>query len=1138
MSNSKNPLKNAIYIPNRNIKSVSFILDGILKKANNDEIIDGIYYREGKPHALKTSSVNAEELTKTIKKEAKALNYTTQKYVLPSDVKSLIEVGFSEKQIKIIYLGLSIITPIKCDNEFQGDDGILARTFNRQENYSEAIEKIIELAKHTPRGYFEAGLKYPEFNWKPIFKKFKVNETPKIFKIDNEKNSKYYENSAVVCFIGKDLVIAQTIHKERKINLDDYANGKIEGGYWTIASSNPDNIFEVIEMLTSQEDGYLKDLGMYYNGLSYSVLPTLEKENIKYKKGGEISSSSVGENTNFGIVEDETKTQFLINGRWIHKSIVVKEEINQDALVNQIISRLKKERGEGNIRLYHGTDDGSYQKIIETGFLGDGRGITFFTSNKSEAKEYALNKSKYRGQNSNGKVIEIEMPRYAVKKNRATGEYESEFQLEKNGSNIYKPTTSSLLKEHKFEKGGSIEDEAEKIFRSIIKKAKELRISRTKLEAVTINDIKELLKCKLNKEQIEIIYLGATNILDVKCKNGFEKEPKYLSLGILSSDWKNLKAYSDEIMFEVVDLAKEKPKYFHLALKKPVFNWDEIFEKYSITTNPTFIQSYTTNDRKHGTLAYSGKNIVIAREFSVKESSEIDFKEFDNANIHDGYWTIASSDPNVITDVTKSLFSQTNGSFEYINVFCNKLTPDILPQIRKLGIKFEKGGSIESKSKSVLTFKTENFEIECSTETMRTEVERINEKVFYPLKQLTEAEIEWQLDLTHLCVYPNDSEELHKMLAILGVQFSKKKIEAIFGKEYAFGGLLPDEDFVPENPSMFATGGHIEDKMDYLNQRIANIRELQQHANDEDYTRYGNIISQLEIERDNLNKEPEPKKKRGLFGFFKHGGSVPSDIIEIGVNKRLPAEKEAQIAERLKFISKESKHYKMIALLLLSKTLEEIEEILDYDTENDASDYHDMLHTLLHISNQKIEDVQSKTLHEIYKDAMKEAETNYVLLKEDGGIISAIAEMPVDISDDIEGDFQEGLFTGWDGIPIEADNRAFAIICKEVPRAHRADEADYALQEGLITALQRKRIDYFNEYTVPTQKFARGGSINMTIEESLRNRINAMGIPASENRVPAEYQNDYASWLKEHDPEQYHELLKYERHAHLTKENV
>jgi len=157
---------------------------------------------------------------------------------------------------------------------------------------------------------------------------------------------------------------------------------------------------------------------------------------------------NIGDDTNIGIISDETIQQFKINGKWYHKSIV-KPKIKEDKIIdtnnkiNSIISILIEERGKGYITLYHGTDNRTYNKIISSGIFNE-RGIGFLTTSKKEAMDYSKNKSKYRGI-EHGAVLELYIPKWSVKRNVATGEYETEFTFEMDDNGIWFPTNDSIL---------------------------------------------------------------------------------------------------------------------------------------------------------------------------------------------------------------------------------------------------------------------------------------------------------------------------------------------------------------------------------------------------------------------------------------------------------------------------------------------------------------------------------------------------------------------------------------------------------------------------------------------------------------------------------------------------------------------
>jgi uncharacterized membrane protein len=176
--------------------------------------------------------------------------------------------------------------------------------------------------------------------------------------------------------------------------------------------------------------------------------PEKPKEEAKDSENKKEVVLKEGDLSNIGIIQDVYKDQYKINGTWYHKRIVTpvdssNKEFKEQAEVNEIISKLEEERGKGFITLYHGTDSKSYESIDKKGIFGKDETISFLTSNKKEAKEYSVNKAKYRGVNS-GNVLEMTIPKWSVQRNRATGEYETELTFENKNGKWY-PTNKSIL---------------------------------------------------------------------------------------------------------------------------------------------------------------------------------------------------------------------------------------------------------------------------------------------------------------------------------------------------------------------------------------------------------------------------------------------------------------------------------------------------------------------------------------------------------------------------------------------------------------------------------------------------------------------------------------------------------------------
>jgi hypothetical protein len=161
----------------------------------------------------------------------------------------------------------------------------------------------------------------------------------------------------------------------------------------------------------------------------------------------EDKNIQIGDKTNLGIVDDSRLMpfgmQYKVCDEWYHHSIVEKCEPSDQQKFDNIVKSLKKERGEGLITLYHGTDKNSAQKIKDSSAFGHD-GISFLTNSHSEAKEYAEMKSKYRGFDDSGEVLKIKLPKWSVRKNTGTGEYETDFIFENKGDD-WMPTMNSVF---------------------------------------------------------------------------------------------------------------------------------------------------------------------------------------------------------------------------------------------------------------------------------------------------------------------------------------------------------------------------------------------------------------------------------------------------------------------------------------------------------------------------------------------------------------------------------------------------------------------------------------------------------------------------------------------------------------------
>jgi hypothetical protein len=217
------------------------------------------------------------------------------------------------------------------DNELSSIGGFMRY---RDEAVPGQIKSLIENQENKE---FELGLKYPLYNWKPIVKKYGIASKPQII----EKEFKYGDGDSDIyiyeIFSGKDVVIGHSIGRKRlkkgkleETIMDDNAIGTLSdkpteyqkqrditpgfnGGYWGVASSKIEVVEDIAKMLTSQKDGYVKDLDIYVNGLGGVAPDALKANNVKFEGGGTIPNNYEGKSTKniWNAWDKKQKTHFL-----------------------------------------------------------------------------------------------------------------------------------------------------------------------------------------------------------------------------------------------------------------------------------------------------------------------------------------------------------------------------------------------------------------------------------------------------------------------------------------------------------------------------------------------------------------------------------------------------------------------------------------------------------------------------------------------------------------------------------------------------------------------------------------------------------------------------------------------------------
>lgn len=299
--------KSSTYVSNRNINELSVVLKGNIKTLKGSDILDGVYVKNSALSKLKSkkasapkaaaSSISVDDAHSKLVAKAKELNLDQDDIdaIKKSDVKKLISVGYNLEDLYLIYLGALSLSNTQIDNEISPISGLLSYS---KDYIPTKIEKIVKAAKEKK---FELGLKYPDFNWSDIVKKYSISKDGKEIdgaEMDFGTTKEYYvytifEGKNVVLGTSTDRVITDANGKVKKgdkyysRDKDDLA--KFKGGYWGIVSSSKDVIKDILKMILSKKSGYVKDINVFTNGLGGVDAEDLDKNNVSYAKGGQLS---------------------------------------------------------------------------------------------------------------------------------------------------------------------------------------------------------------------------------------------------------------------------------------------------------------------------------------------------------------------------------------------------------------------------------------------------------------------------------------------------------------------------------------------------------------------------------------------------------------------------------------------------------------------------------------------------------------------------------------------------------------------------------------------------------------------------------------------------------------------------------
>jgi hypothetical protein len=306
--------KSTTYVPNRDVKELMVVLKGELTKLKGKDILDGVYVKNKRKSSPSTES--PKEIMAVLKKAAKDSPYGAEIGFDESDIKSLLDAGFSAQDIKNIYIGY---TPpsVNADTEFGNTtSGLITTSGDSQKAH------IITIVENAKNGYFEIGLKYPnDFNWKPIIEKYDISREPKIIETKDDVRKNKFE-----IYLGKGVAIGHQYSykynrdkkwsEEDEYGILDSKNPSFENGYWGIVTKNIEDMYFIVDTLLKQSKGYLKDCGLFLNRLGGIGVEDVENE--KFAKGGAMGGVSKKEHIKLEIVP-----QTNLGG----KSIATKQDI-------------------------------------------------------------------------------------------------------------------------------------------------------------------------------------------------------------------------------------------------------------------------------------------------------------------------------------------------------------------------------------------------------------------------------------------------------------------------------------------------------------------------------------------------------------------------------------------------------------------------------------------------------------------------------------------------------------------------------------------------------------------------------------------------------------------------------------------
>ena len=283
------------YIPKENIKELRALVKGESKIYLSKDILDGAYVKStGKTQ----KTVTSEKLLSDILAYGRFHEEDKKEFDMVAKYIKLSDIRYFQK-----YLTNDIIIAFYCgvraSFEFKGDYEMshLSGIFRLSEDYiKDFIDKGKEACKDKE---FELGLKYPDYDFEKLLGKPKQTKI-----IKGKKNPNFYQYTYKVwiwdsCVAGK-MVGAQKFKDGKKDGeYSDYTYGKgnasveLKMGYLGFVSSDSKVIDDILNLISSDSTGYVKDVEVIYNGLGGVTPEALKVSKIKFAKGGDVKMSKL-----------------------------------------------------------------------------------------------------------------------------------------------------------------------------------------------------------------------------------------------------------------------------------------------------------------------------------------------------------------------------------------------------------------------------------------------------------------------------------------------------------------------------------------------------------------------------------------------------------------------------------------------------------------------------------------------------------------------------------------------------------------------------------------------------------------------------------------------------------------------------